>query len=48
MLEFEDELFAEYENTSNHHTMRKPQKPRKSSFYEEIFNPSKEAFLKKS
>jgi hypothetical protein len=25
MLEFEDELFDEYENTSNYHMMRKPQ-----------------------
>jgi hypothetical protein len=24
MLEFEDERFAKYENTSNYHTMRKP------------------------
>jgi hypothetical protein len=24
MLEFEDELFAEYGNTSNYHVMRKP------------------------
>jgi hypothetical protein len=29
MLEFEDELFTEYGNTSSYHTMRKPQKPRK-------------------
>ena len=48
MLEFEDELFAEYRNTSNYHTMRKPQKPRKSSPHEEIFDPSEEAFLKKT
>jgi hypothetical protein len=25
MLEFEDELFDEYENTLNYHMMRKPQ-----------------------
>ena len=48
MHEFEDELFAEYGNTSNYHTMRKPQKPRKSSSHEEIFHPSEEAFLKKT
>jgi hypothetical protein len=24
MLEFEDELFTEYENTSNYHMMRRP------------------------
>jgi len=46
-LEFEDELFAEYGNTSNYHTMRKPQKPRKLSSNEEILDPSEEAFLKK-
>jgi hypothetical protein len=48
MLEFEDELFAEYGNTSNYHTMRRPQKPRNSSFHEETLDPSKEAFLKKT
>jgi hypothetical protein len=30
MLEFEDELFDEYGNTSNYYIMRKPQEPRKS------------------
>ena len=48
MLEFEDELFAAYRNTSNYHTMRRPQKPRKSSSNEEIIDPSEEAFLKKT
>ena len=48
MLEFEDELFAEYGNTSNYHTVRKPQKPQKSSSNKEIFDSSKEAFLKKT
>ena len=48
MLEFEDELFDEYGNTSNYHTMRRPQKSRKSSFYEEPLDPSKEAFLIKT
>jgi hypothetical protein len=28
MLEFEDEFFAEYGNTSNYHVMRKPQESR--------------------
>jgi hypothetical protein len=46
MLEFEDELFAEYGNTSNYHIIRKPQEPRKSSSVEPL-DPSKEAFLKK-
>jgi hypothetical protein len=35
MFEFEDELFDEYGNTLNYHTMKRPQKPRKSS-YEEL------------
>ena len=48
MLELEDELFAEYGNTSNYHTVRKPQKPQKSSSNKEIFDSSKEAFLKKT
>ena len=30
MLEFEDEILDEYGNTLNYHTMRRPQKPRKS------------------
>ena len=47
MLELEDELFDEYGNTSNYHTMRTPQKPRKSSSNEEPLDPSEEAFLKK-
>ena len=48
MLEFEDELFNQYRNTSNYHTMRRPQKPRKSSTNEEPLDPSEEAFLKKT
>ena len=48
MLEFEDELFDEYENTLNYHTLRRPQKSRKSSLLEEPLDPSKEAFLKKT
>ena len=45
MLEFKDELFDEYGNTSNYHTMRRPQKSRKSS-HEEPLDPSEETFLK--
>jgi hypothetical protein len=45
MLEFEDELFDEYGNTSNYHTIRRPQKSRKSSFHKEPLDPSEEAFL---
>ena len=48
MLEFKDELFDEYRDTSNYHTMRRPQKPRKSSSNEEPLDPSEEAFLKKT
>jgi len=48
MLEFKDELFDEYGNTLNYHTMRRPQKARKSSSNEEPLDPSKEAFLKKT
>ena len=48
MLEFEDELFDKYGDTLNYHTMRRPQKPRKSSSNEEPLDPSKEAFLRKT
>jgi len=48
MIEFEDELFDEYGNTSNYHTMRRPQKSRKSSSNVEPLYPSEEAFLKKT
>jgi hypothetical protein len=48
MLEFEDELFDEYGNTSNYHMMRKPQEPRKLSSHVEPLDPSEEAFLKKT
>jgi hypothetical protein len=47
MLEFEEEIFDEYENTFNYHIMRRPQKPRKSSSHEEPLDPSKDAFLKR-
>ena len=48
MLEFEDEIFDEYGDTLNYHTMRRPQKPRKSSSNEELLDPFEEAFLKKT
>jgi hypothetical protein len=47
ILEFEDELFAEYGNTSNYYVMRKPQEPRKLSCVEPL-DPSEEAFHKKT
>jgi hypothetical protein len=47
MLEFEDELFDEYGNTSNYYVMRKPQDPRKSSSIEPL-DPYEEAFYKKT
>ena len=48
MLEFEDELFNEYGNTLNYHTMRRPQKSRKSSSHVEPLGPSGKAFLRKT
>ena len=48
MFEFEDGLFDEYGNTLNYHTMRRPQKARKSSSKDEPLDPSEEAFLKKT
>ena len=48
MLELKDEHFDEYGNTSNYHTMRRPQKSRKSSSNEDPLDPSEEAFLKKT
>ena len=47
MLEFEDELFDEYGDTLNYHTMRRPQKSRKS-LNKEPLDPSEEAILKKT
>jgi hypothetical protein len=47
MLEFKDEIFAKYENTSNYYIMRKPQEPRKSSSVEPL-DPYEEAFHKKT
>jgi hypothetical protein len=46
MLDFEDEFFAKYENTSNYNSVGKPQKPKKSSLQKEPLDPSEEAFLK--
>ena len=43
MIDFEEDLFSEYENTSKYHRKRKPQKS-KSSFQEPI-DLSDEAFL---
>ena len=47
MLEFKDEIFDEYGNTSNYHTMRRPHKSRKS-LNKEPLDPSEKAFLKKT
>jgi hypothetical protein len=47
MLEFKDEIFAKYGNTSNYYVMRKPQEPRKSSSVEPL-DPSEKAFRKKT
>ena len=47
MLEFKDELFDEYRNTSNYHARRRPQNSRKS-LNKEPLDPSEEAFLKKT
>jgi hypothetical protein len=47
MLEFEDELFTEYGNTSNYYVMRRPQEPRKSSSVE-LLDLFEEAFHKKT
>jgi hypothetical protein len=47
MLEFDDGIFDEYADTLNYHTMRRPQKTRKSSSNEEIIDPSEKAFLKR-
>jgi hypothetical protein len=48
MLDFEDELFTEYGNTSNYYSVRKPQEPKKSSLHKEPLDPSEEAFLKRT
>jgi hypothetical protein len=43
MLNFEDELYANYGNTSKYH--RKPRKTKKLS-NQELLDPSNKAFLK--
>jgi hypothetical protein len=48
ILDFDDELFIEYRNTSNYYSIRKPQKPKKSSLQKEPLNPFEEAFLKRT
>jgi hypothetical protein len=44
MLEFEDELFDDYGNTSKYHMMKKPQEYKNTSF----IDPSEKEFFKKS
>jgi hypothetical protein len=48
VLDFEDELFTEYGNTSNYYSVRKPQELKKSSLHKESLYPSEEAFFKKT
>lgn len=48
MLDFEDELFTKYGNTSNYYLVRKPQEHKKSSLQKEPLDPSEEAFLKRT
>jgi hypothetical protein len=48
MLDFEDELFTEYGNTSNYYLVRKPQEPKKSSLHKEPLDSSKKAFLSRT
>jgi hypothetical protein len=43
MLEFEDELFDDYGNTSKYHMMKKPQEYKNPSF----IDPSEKEFLKR-
>jgi hypothetical protein len=47
VLDFKDELFTEYGNTSNYYSVRKPQELKKSSLHKESLDPSEEAFFKK-
>jgi hypothetical protein len=44
MLEFEDELFNDYGNTSRYHMMKKPQEYKNPSF----IDPSEKEFFKKA
>jgi hypothetical protein len=48
MLDFEDELFTEYGNTSNYYSLKKPQESKKSSIQKESLDPSEKAFLKRT
>jgi hypothetical protein len=45
MFDFENDLFAEYENTSKYHTTRKPQE---LSNHEQFLDSSKEVFIKET
>jgi hypothetical protein len=47
MLDFEDELFTEFGNTSNYHIMPKPQEPRESKNIN-FLHPDEVEFLKKT
>jgi hypothetical protein len=47
MLEFRDELFNEYRNTSNYHMMSKPQESRNPPSIKSL-DPSEEDFFKKT
>jgi hypothetical protein len=47
MLEFEDELFDEYENTLNYHMMRKPQEFRNPPSIKSL-DPFEKDFFKKT
>ena len=46
MIDFDDDLFSEYGNTSKYHREKKPL--RKKSFYQELIDPSDEIFLKRT
>jgi hypothetical protein len=48
MLDFMDELFTKYGNTSNYYLVRKPLEPKKSSLHKEPLDPSEKAFLKRT
>jgi hypothetical protein len=47
MLDFEDELFTEFGNTSNYHVIMKPQKSRESQNVNHL-HPDDVEFLKKT
>jgi hypothetical protein len=48
ILDFEDELFIKYGNTSNYYSVRKPTEPKKSSLQKEPLDPFEETFLKRT